>query len=51
MTGVQQLLRRRDAAVEPVAFDTNHAVFAMVAGSVLALWAINRGFRGFTVSA
>lgn len=49
---MQQILRRRESTdVEPATFDTNAAVFAMVAGSVLALWAINRGFRGFTVSA
>lgn len=45
------LLSRRgsDEVSEPM-WDTNMAVLALVAGSVVGLFLIHRGFRGFAVS-
>ncbi len=47
-----QSFRRRssDDDAPALVVDSNVALFGMVVASVLILWAINRGFRGFVVN-
>lgn len=47
---LQSFRRRSDEDQALPVVDSNTALFGMVVASVVVLWAINRGFRGFVVN-